>query len=151
MIRTDPKLPNRSLLVSSGNAAAAEMPTAVTRRVRGGRIEVSAADVIDLAHLTRMTFGEKALESEVLALFDRQAGMLLARMKRASPKTAAAFAHTLGGSARGVGAWKVAAAAGALESAARDLDPAGIAVPLRALAGAVGEVRAVIRKRLAAE
>jgi hypothetical protein len=151
MIHADAKPLDRSVLIASGQPAAARMPTAVTRQSVAGRTEVPAADVIDLAHLTRMTLGEKGLASEVLALFDRQAGMLLARTKRASPKAAAAFAHTLAGSARGVGAWKVAAAAEGLELAAKDCDPVGVAVSLRALAGAVAEARVAIRKRLAAQ
>jgi hypothetical protein len=69
-----------------------------------------AAGIIDVAHLTRVTFGEKVLATEVLGLFDRQAEMLLARMQQASPRDLAACAHTLAGSARGVGAWGVAAA-----------------------------------------
>ena len=36
---------------------------------------------IDLEHLARMTLGERGLEVEVLALFDRQAAVLLARME----------------------------------------------------------------------
>ena len=43
---------------------------------------------IDLAHLARMTLGEKSLEAEVLALFDRQAGILLERMRMAPPHSA---------------------------------------------------------------
>src|SRR6478736_9715474 len=66
---------------------------------------------IDLAHLARMTLGEASLEHEVLGLFDRQAVMLLARMASEPPKVIAALAHTLTGSARGIGAWKVADAA----------------------------------------
>jgi hypothetical protein len=81
-----------------------------------------------------MTFGEKRLECEVLALFDQQADMLLARMQRASAKAAADLAHTLVGSARGVGAWKVAAAAQGLELAARGSDPTRVAAARRALA-----------------
>jgi hypothetical protein len=50
---------------------------------------------IDRVHLARMTLGERRLECEVLALFVRQAGMLLQRMGRAEPKAVAAAAHTL--------------------------------------------------------
>src|SRR5205085_2261563 len=39
---------------------------------------------IDLVHLSRMTFGDRSLEREVLALFDRQAAILVARMAGAS-------------------------------------------------------------------
>ena len=73
---------------------------------------------IDVTHLGRMTFGEKGLEAEVLQLFDRQAGMLLARIEAASTEAVASFAHILKGSARGIGAWQVAKAAEAVELAA---------------------------------
>jgi HPt (histidine-containing phosphotransfer) domain-containing protein len=136
MIRIDATPPERGLLNPSGNSGAAE---------------IAAAEVIDLSHLTRMTFGEKRLECEVLALFDQQADMLLARMQRASAKAAADLAHTLVGSARGVGAWKVAAAAQGLELAARGSDPTRVAASRRALARAVAEARTAIRERLAAQ
>jgi len=76
-----------------------------------------AAAVIDRAHLTRMTFGEAALERELLELFDRQAELLIARIAQSDPATVAALAHTLKGSAVGVGASEVAAAAAAIEQA----------------------------------
>jgi HPt (histidine-containing phosphotransfer) domain-containing protein len=81
---------------------------------------------IDRAHLLRMTLGDHALEGEVLRLFVRQAGMLLSRMRQAEPTRIAALAHTLDGSARGIGAWRIAQAAQALEQAAAshsDLQP----------------------------
>jgi hypothetical protein len=59
---------------------------------------------IDMAHLARMTLGERSLEREVLALFDRQADMLLPRIRSGAPALAAASAHTLKGSASGIGA-----------------------------------------------
>src|SRR5262245_52858709 len=62
---------------------------------------------IDLTQLARMTLGEEGLEREVLALFDLQAGILIARMNSEAPKAVAGLAHTLCGSARGVGAWRV--------------------------------------------
>ncbi len=52
---------------------------------------------IDLVHLHRMTLGERSLEREVLQLFGRQADMLIARMRTATPAVAAAAAHTLNG------------------------------------------------------
>ena len=74
---------------------------------------------IDLEHLFRMTLGDHSLEREVLALFDRQAGMLMERIAQApSPGSSAAAAHTLKGSARGIGAWQVARAADMVEAAA---------------------------------
>src|SRR5262249_2340058 len=73
---------------------------------------------VDLAHLARMTFGEKGLEREVLELFEQQANMLLAHMAAEEPRMVGALAHTLAGSASRIGAWRVAEAATALEPAA---------------------------------
>ena len=81
--------------------------------------DVAAADeAIDRAHLARMTFGEAALERELLELFDRQAAILVARMHASDAATVAALAHTLKGSAVGVGASEVATAAAAVEAGA---------------------------------
>jgi len=52
---------------------------------------------VDLAHLARMTLGEKGLEREVLELFELQADMLLARMAADEPRMLGALAHTLAG------------------------------------------------------
>ncbi len=71
----------------------------------------AGVEAIDRAHLARMTFGEAALERELLELFDRQAGILVDRMHASDGATVAALAHTLKGSAVGVGAGEVAAAA----------------------------------------
>ena len=102
---------------------------------------------IDLAHLARMTMGEGSLEREVLTLFGRQAGLLLERMRAAPPPAMAAFAHTLKGSARGIGAWQVAEAAGAVELLAPSDDRAAVAA-LDRLAAAVDAARTVIAEIL---
>jgi HPt (histidine-containing phosphotransfer) domain-containing protein len=99
---------------------------------------------IDLAHLARMTLGERSLEHEVLDLFDRQAEMLLARMAREAPRVVAALAHTLSGSARGVGAWKVAEAATTVESLAGQSGAVALGGAMERLAAAVAEARAAI-------
>jgi HPt (histidine-containing phosphotransfer) domain-containing protein len=75
--------------------------------------------VIDATHLARMTLGDRGLEREVLELFVRQTTIILDRIARAEPAIAAAAAHTLKGSARGIGAWRVARAAEMVEEAAR--------------------------------
>jgi hypothetical protein len=99
---------------------------------------------IDLTHLFRMTLGDHGLEHEVLALFDRQIDMLIARMTAVDPACVGAIAHTLKGSARGVGAWPVARAAEAVEAA----PPADLAPAVAALAAAAGEARAAIAEIL---
>jgi hypothetical protein len=72
---------------------------------------------IDLRHLARMSLGRRHLECEVLELFDRQVEMLLRCVQEAGPVRVASVAQMLAGSARGIGAWRVAAAAEALERA----------------------------------
>ena len=101
---------------------------------------------IDLDHLSRMTLGERSLEREVLELFDRQADMLITRMRAGTPPVAAASAHTLKGSARGIGAWRVAAAAAAVEQA----KAAELKAALSALDAAIDEARATIAHLLKA-
>ena len=74
---------------------------------------------IDVQHLGRMTLGEAALETEVLALFAAQSRDLVGRLA-AFPADAAALAHTLKGSARAIGAFRVADAALGLEAAMKN-------------------------------
>ena len=108
----------------------------------------ASVEAIDLEHLSRMTLGERGLEAEVLTLFDRQAAVLLARMRDSAPAAVAAFAHTLKGSARGIGAWRVAEAADAVEMNAVRPDPGGVAGAVTRLAAAVDETKDVIADRL---
>jgi HPt (histidine-containing phosphotransfer) domain-containing protein len=107
-----------------------------------------SVETIDIEHLARMTLGERSLEAEVLTLFDRQAALLLARMRDCSPAAMAAFAHTLKGSARGIGAWRVAAAADAVEMQAIRTDALGVAGAVTRLSAAVEEAKAAIADRL---
>jgi HPt (histidine-containing phosphotransfer) domain-containing protein len=103
---------------------------------------------IDLVHLARTTLGDRSLEREVLHLFDRQSTLLIARMRTAAPSGVATLAHTLKGSARGIGAWRVARAAEALELAgARNAE---IGSALDRLNAASEEARGVIADLLRA-
>jgi uncharacterized protein YceH (UPF0502 family) len=103
---------------------------------------------LDVVHLARMTLGERTVEREVLELFDRQAAMLLQRMVAEPPKVVAAFAHTLCGSARGIGAWKVAEAAEAVERCASQNAAVGLSGAVERLRTAVEEARAAIVEHL---
>jgi HPt (histidine-containing phosphotransfer) domain-containing protein len=105
---------------------------------------------IDLEHLSRMTLGERELEREVLRLFERQADMLVVRMRDAAPSAIAAYAHTLKGSAQGIGAWQVAQAADEVETSAHAADPTGMARAMTRLTLAVGDARMVIAELLRA-
>jgi Hpt domain-containing protein len=104
---------------------------------------------IDLEHLSRMTLGDRSLECELLRLFDRQVLMLTARMQQAAPAIIAASAHTLKGSARGIGAWPVARAAALVEIAA-GADGADLQAPLGRLGISIAEARAAITDLLRA-
>jgi HPt (histidine-containing phosphotransfer) domain-containing protein len=123
-------------------------PTADAAAPIGARLPAPVEAAIDLAHLARMTLGERDLEAEVLALFDRQAAVLLAHMRDCAPAAVAAFAHTLKGSARGIGAWRIAAAADAVEKNAIARNAGGVAGAVARLAAAVEEAKAVIADRL---
>jgi HPt (histidine-containing phosphotransfer) domain-containing protein len=69
----------------------------------------AAADPLDLAHLRRFTLGDRSLEMEVLHLFIDQAPFTIEAMKEAgTDREWASAAHTLKGSARAVGAWRLA-------------------------------------------
>jgi HPt (histidine-containing phosphotransfer) domain-containing protein len=102
---------------------------------------------IDLVHLARTTLGDRSLEREVLQLFDRQSTLPIARMRAAAPGGLAYLAHTMKGSARGIGAWRVARAAEALELAGSADEIAGA---LKELAAASDEACALIAELLRA-
>lgn len=104
-----------------------------------------AAPAIDRGHLARMTFGDRKLEREVLQLFDRQADLLLARMRDREPAAVATLAHTLKGSACSIGAAGVMRAAAAVELAA-DTPERDLAIGQ--LAAAIEEARATIAELL---
>lgn len=99
--------------------------------------------VLDRDHLARMTFGDRSLEREVLQLFDRQSELLLDRMRASEPAAIATLAHTLKGSAAGIGATRVASAAAEVEATAQ-VKPGESSRAIDALAQAVEEARAAI-------
>jgi HPt (histidine-containing phosphotransfer) domain-containing protein len=102
---------------------------------------------IDIEHLGRMTLGDAALEHEVLAMFSAQTVGLIAILAT-MPADATALAHTLKGSARAIGAFQVADAAGRVETALRDgNDPAQALAELNdAIAQARSAIDAMLRR-----
>lgn len=93
---------------------------------------VSTADPIDLRHLAAQSMNDRAIEAEVLDLFACQAGLLRAEIAGARGEERRRLAHTLKGSARGVGAFAVAVCAEAVEA---DPDDEALAPPLDARIG----------------
>ena len=96
---------------------------------------------IDIEHLQRMTLGDASLEREVLAMFSAQAVSLIGTLATL-PADAGALAHTLKGSARAIGAFAVADAAGHLEAALQNGDDS--TQSLAELSDAVAQARTAI-------
>lgn len=101
----------------------------------------SAPQPLDLVHLARQTLGDQALSREVLALFADQARSFKAEVAHASIPERLRLAHTLKGSARGIGAFPLAAGVALLEQRPGD---EGV---LSMLASLVDEVCAFIAAR----
>jgi HPt (histidine-containing phosphotransfer) domain-containing protein len=97
---------------------------------------------VDMVHLARQTFGSAELEREVLGLFVQQGAGLVAKIEAASPAERGALVHRLKGSARGIGATRVARVAEALEAPGLvDVEARRLVVELRE---AVGDVEAFV-------
>lgn len=97
---------------------------------------------IDVGHLAKMARRKRSAEFQVLELFDRRAEVLLGRMQEVGPSGVARLAHTLAGSAREIGAWRVAEAAEVLERVVAEHGE--LAPALRMLESAVIEARLAI-------
>ena len=118
--------------------------------VAAGRAKATAVrTAIDHDHLARYTLGNRDLEIEVLELFAGEAPRTLARLRMAAeadvvpPRDWQLASHTLKGSARAVGAWKVASAAEAAERDSLD-DRSSLLAHVAGLEEAVGEVTGYI-------
>ena len=69
---------------------------------------ISASAPVDIEHLRRYTFGDQALEKEILSLFLGQLPATMAALRNAaSQRDWKVAAHTLKGSCRAVGAIKL--------------------------------------------
>ena len=111
---------------SDGNAAKARTP-------------------VDMVHLAQYTLGDAALEREVLALFCTQSVSYLHQLRAASTHQAVyEAAHSLKGSARAVGAWRLARAAEYMESLREDIPPERRAAQIGELEASLEEATAFI-------
>lgn len=79
------------------------------RRPSSGAGDALQLDPVDLKHLRRYTLGDSSLEREVLDLFLTQLPATIAALGDArTEKDWKVAAHTLKGSGRAVGAWRIA-------------------------------------------
>jgi HPt (histidine-containing phosphotransfer) domain-containing protein len=108
----------------------------------------SQPGVIDEEHLGRMTLGDRKLERELLQIFARQSATMLDCLTGHDPVATATAAHTMIGSARGIGAWRVARAAEQLERAVDEGNEEALNKAIAALKSASLEVSAAIDARL---
>ena len=107
---------------------------------------------VDMAHLARYTLGDAALEREVLELFCTQSVSYLERLRAAATqKDVYEAAHSLKGSARAVGAWRMAQAAEQVETLREDLPPEQRAARIGALEASLAEATAFIARLSDAE
>jgi HPt (histidine-containing phosphotransfer) domain-containing protein len=98
-------------------------------------------DAIDRKHFEAATFGDGALQRELLGLFDTHARRLAETIRDGSERQRAEAAHTLKGAARGIGAFALADAAEKVEQ--------GAAEALDELSQRVAEARAAAALMLA--
>jgi len=68
-----------------------------------------ATFVLDHTHVARMTFNDCGFEREIFQLFDRQAGLLMERMRGSEPAAIPTLAHSLKGAAADINAGRVSA------------------------------------------
>ena len=83
-------------------------------------VAMECREILDRDHLARYTMGDTALEQEVLGLFIGQVPETVTMLRNSGDAEAwMRAAHTIKGSARAVGAWKLADAAERAENRCR--------------------------------
>jgi HPt (histidine-containing phosphotransfer) domain-containing protein len=111
--------------------------------------EKSSVPVMDLAYLHQQSYGNAALEMEILELFLRQSTRLLVELSEGlKQKYWRDYARALKGSAYNVGALQVAQAAEQVERCCPDTNTAGTRKLLQALECAIVKVNGLIRQYL---
>lgn len=100
---------------------------------------------VDLKHLRRYTLGDADLEREILGLFFGQLPTSIAALAAAAtPKDWKTAAHTLKGSGRAVGAWRIARIAEQAEHSEGIANPSHVAHTIELLEEAADEARSFI-------
>lgn len=112
---------------------------------QGPSAEALQLTPVDLKHLRRYTLGDAGLEREILGLFFAQLPNTIAALSGASTqKEWKVAAHTLKGSGRAVGAWRIARIAEQAENSQGIADAAHVANTVALLEAAAEEARLFI-------
>lgn len=107
---------------------------------------ISALAPVDIEHLRRYTFGDQALEKEILSLFLGQLPETIAALRKAaSPRDWKVAAHTLKGSCRAVGAFQLGDIAQDVEQLVYGSDPGACAAAIAQLEEAASQARSFIQ------
>lgn len=118
----------------------------INSQLPSDRIEASDGP-LDLAHLRRYTLGDKALETEVLELFLAQLPETIASLRLAADERDWKIAaHTLKGSSRAVGAWRIAMLAQEAEQLTSGSEPTAWSEAILKLEDAASEARDFVRE-----
>jgi hypothetical protein len=111
--------------------------------------EKSGVPVMDLAYLHQQSYGNAALETEILELFLRQSTRLIVDLNEGlKQKQWRDYARTLKGSAYSVGALQVAHVAEQIEHCCPDISAASTKKLLQMLESAILKVNELIRQYL---
>jgi len=109
-------MPRSAFTPAQTHAATRPEGPAVAHRANAARGEARSDAPVDMVHLARQSLGNRSLEVEILALFRAQSDLYLERIRHAADDKARSMAaHTLRGSALGIGAWNLAEEAAVLE------------------------------------
>ena len=106
------------------------------------------ANALDAAYLSAQTFGDVALEIELLELFIAQARRLVPKLATDDSRERADIAHLLKGSARAVGAQLLAAAVEAFDQGTDARQGQGLSA-YQAVTSAFQQTEAAIAARIA--
>lgn len=119
--------------------------------IEGDRLGATVSErPVDLVHLARYTLGNRGLEREVLELFLTHSVLYLNRLRQAmSDREWRNAAHTIKGSARGIGAWRVAASADLAEKLQGETLKRERAAAVAALESDIGAANGYIASLLA--
>jgi HPt (histidine-containing phosphotransfer) domain-containing protein len=116
-----------------------------TRRADPRLSQGTVGDIVDLEHLARQTMNDPELERQVVGMFFEQSALILRQVREAaSPRQRSDAAHKLKGSAKAIGAWRVAEASSRVESLPVTAPDDHVLDAVAGLHATVAEARAAI-------